>query len=161
MDEPLSAPLEQKHARAATAPDKWRPERGYCCRPPATPLHQPHAVPLYASTNATEPPPMPYMGDRGGGGPGVMIKQGEKTKLSGEYSAVSASTLDKLSIGCWVTRLRIAFMATPVCRCWNSIAVISLPSSRKVLVFFGRKERRNNSWSSSYHRCNQNSLSCQ
>lgn len=25
MDGPLSAPVERKHARAATAPDKWRP----------------------------------------------------------------------------------------------------------------------------------------
>lgn len=86
MDGPLSAPLEQKHARGATAPDKWRPERGYCRRPPATPPRTRRTTP-YPSIQTVEPPPTPPLADWG---PGPWLNRGGETKLTGEYSAVRA-----------------------------------------------------------------------
>lgn len=123
MDGPLSAPLEQKHARAATAPDKWRPERGYCRRPsnPSSaisnpslspnPLHAtvPHRrslsiVPV-ARRSAPEPPPNHRT-------PRTMIKQGGKRNWAANIPW-RARHPDKLSIGCERPR-RYRFVSSPV-----------------------------------------------
>jgi len=101
MDGPLSAPLEQKHARGATAPDKWRPERGYCRRPPATTPPRTHRTTPYPSIRTVEPPPTPLLADRG---PGPWLKRGGRGRGRNEidrriFRGARPSALDKLSIG--------------------------------------------------------------
>jgi len=127
MDGPLSAPLEQKHARGATAPDKWRPERGYCRRPPATPPRKTlRSVPLYAK-RPCEPPPTPS-------GPGPWLNRGENEIERRIFRGARPSTLDKLSIGSVEQHDSAGRFHGNDPGSWNAIAGFFFPRARKVFA---------------------------
>lgn len=127
MDGPLSAPLEQKHARGATAPDKWRPERGYCRRPPATPPRKTlRSVPLYAK-RPYEPPPTPS-------GPGPWLNRGENEIERRIFRGARPSTLDKLSIGSVEQHDSAGRFHGNDPGSWNAIAGFFFPRARKVFA---------------------------